>query len=143
LCCRGISGSLENRIFRLKVRRCVAVCSHGALEHTDVFDKVLVISPAQAEQFLRSRRSVRQFKDKPVDRDCPTASNSQLAEWVVLNDPKRLQVRSIAGQVDCRSGCKPLVPYHHLLVKAWDAGPCLVVAMVPYRIVDLILALSY
>jgi hypothetical protein len=57
------------------------------------------ISPAQAEQFLRSRRSVRQFKDKPVDRDCPTASNSQLVEWVVLNDPKRLQVRSVAGQV--------------------------------------------
>ena len=30
---------------------------------------------------------------------------------------------AIAGQVGCRSGCKPLVPYHHLLVKAWDAGP--------------------
>ena len=164
----------ENEALCIRCGHCVAVCPHGALEHTDVswsaIDKELVISPAQAEQFLRSRRSVRQFKDKPVEqpvmqqlieiaRYAPTASNSQLVEWVVLNDPKRLH--AIAGQVIdwmrslLQTPGSAVMPYHHLLVKAWDAGidtvlrsaPCLVIAIapgpVPYRMVDLTLALSY
>jgi len=54
---------------------CVAVCPTGALsrEHMSPEDcppvqKDLVISPKQAEQFFRSRRSIRNYKDKPVER---------------------------------------------------------------------------
>jgi nitroreductase/NAD-dependent dihydropyrimidine dehydrogenase PreA subunit len=156
---------------------CVAVCPHGALDHADVplaecpsVDPVLAISKAQAEQFLRSRRSVRQFADKPVDaetlqrlieiaRYAPTGSNGQPLEWLVINDKTRLG--ELAGQVvDWMKGVlkdpkAKIMPYLPMLVKAWDAGidsilrsaPCLVTAMAPATarngMVELSLALSY
>jgi nitroreductase/NAD-dependent dihydropyrimidine dehydrogenase PreA subunit len=156
---------------------CVAVCPQGALDHAEVLlaactdiDKALVISTGQAEQFLRSRRSIRRFKDKPVEqatlqrlieiaRYAPTANNSQLVEWLVIDDPQRLH--AIAGQaIDWMRSLlqepKSLVmTYYPLLVNAWEAGidsilrsaPCLVAAMAPgpapNRMVDLTLALSY
>ncbi len=167
----------ESEAMCIRCGHCVAVCPHGALDHAEVplaactvIDKALVLSTAQAEQFLRSRRSVRRFKDKPVEkvtlqhliesaRYAPTAGNSQLVEWLVINDRKLLH--TISGQVidwmrvllqDPKS---PVAPYYPALVKAWEAGvdsvlrsaPCLVVAMapgsMPIRMVDLTLALSY
>jgi nitroreductase len=133
-------------------------------------DKALVISSDQAEQFLRSRRSVRQFKDKPVEkatlqrlietaRYAPTASNTQLVEWLVIDDPQRLH--AIAAQVVdwmralLQDPKATVMPYYPVIVKAWDAGfdsvlrsaPCLVTAMAPgpapVRMIDLTLALSY
>jgi nitroreductase/NAD-dependent dihydropyrimidine dehydrogenase PreA subunit len=169
--------SLESEAMCLGCGHCVAVCPHGALDHAEVplaactdIDKALIISADQAEQFLRSRRSVRRFKDKPVEqatlrrlieiaRYAPTASNSQLVEWLVIADPQRLH--AITGQVidwmrsllqDPKS---QVMPYYPLLVNAWEAGidsilrsaPCLVAAMAPgpapNRMVDLTLALSY
>ena len=83
---------------------CVAVCPHGAMSHTKVpiedcspIQKELVINEPQVVQFLRSRRSIRQFKDKPVEKQkiqrlieiaryAPTASNTQLVEWLVFAD---------------------------------------------------------
>jgi NAD-dependent dihydropyrimidine dehydrogenase PreA subunit len=54
---------------------CVAVCPTGAFslewlspEECPAIRKELMLSPEQAEQFLRSRRSIRVFKDKPVER---------------------------------------------------------------------------
>ena len=75
---------------------CVAVCPHGALSHTRVpieefpsVEKDLVLNEKQAVQFLRSRRSIRVYKDKAVEKEkiqklieiaryAPTGSNSQL-----------------------------------------------------------------
>jgi nitroreductase/NAD-dependent dihydropyrimidine dehydrogenase PreA subunit len=167
----------ESEPMCIRCGHCVAVCPHGALDHAEVplsactvIDKALDISPVQAEQFLRSRRSVRRFKDKPVEQPvlqrlieiacyAPTASNSQLVEWLVINNPKQLY--AIAGQVIdwMRSMLKDpksvVMPYYPLLVSAWEAGidtvlrsvPCLVVAMAPgpapNRMVDLTLALGY
>ena len=168
---------IESEAMCIRCGHCVAVCPHGALDHAEVslarcpeIDDKLAISPAQTEQFLRSRRSVRQFKDKPVEkavmqqligiaRYAPTASNSQLVEWLVINDSQRLH--TVAAQVIdwMRSLLKdpkaPTMPYYPVLVKAWDAGidsvlrsaPCLVTAMAPgpasVRMIDLTLALSY
>ena len=165
------------KAYCLRCGHCVAVCPHGAMDHAEVplnqcpaVDPALAISRDQAEQFLRSRRSVRQFKDKPIEKEllqrlietaryAPTASNSQALVWRVINDPKR--VRTIAGEVigwmrglvaDPKA---TVMPYMPLLVKGWDAGidtilrsaPCLVVAMAPsgarHGMVDLTLALSY
>ncbi|CAB1076729.1 4Fe-4S dicluster domain / Nitroreductase [Olavius algarvensis Delta 1 endosymbiont] len=87
---------------------CVAVCPHGALSvaGVDVADcpeivKDLVLSWDQADQFLRSRRSIRLFKDKAMDRAtltrlieaaryAPTASNAQNLEWTVIEGRHRL-----------------------------------------------------
>jgi len=162
----------------LRCGHCVAVCPHGALDHAEVpldgcdpVRKELTIGFEQAVQFLRSRRSVRRFKDRPVERDtlrrlidvarcAPTASNLQPVEWVVIDGREKVQglaeqavgwMRSVLAK-DAQPAYAPYLPR---LVAAWDAGsdavlrdaPCLVIAMAPKEaangMVDLALALSY
>ena len=88
---------------------CVAVCPKGSLSHKDMplahcpeIRDDLKISPEQTIQFLRNRRSIRVYKDKPVPRDllstlidtaryAPTGHNSQCVEWMVIDDPNLLK----------------------------------------------------
>jgi nitroreductase/NAD-dependent dihydropyrimidine dehydrogenase PreA subunit len=157
---------------------CVAVCPFGALDHERVplassplIQEDLCISGEQAIQFLRSRRSIRRFLDRPVEKEkiqklieaarcAPTGGNSQMVEWLVITEKERL--KKIAGMtVDWMRVLAedPRVvaaaPYLPAAVAAWDAGcdsvlrgaPALVVAMAPAKAingyVDLTLALSY
>lgn len=86
---------------------CVAVCPVGALTLPEVsvsaeltpdqcasMPKDLRLSPDQADQFLKGRRSIRTYKDKPVSEDvlthlldvsrfAPSAKNGQPAQWIV------------------------------------------------------------
>ena len=89
----------------LRCGHCVAVCPHGALDHAQVhrslcppIDKDKALSEDQAEQFLRSRRSVRRFKDQPVAqatlqrlieiaRYAPTSSNMQTYSIIIVRSP--------------------------------------------------------
>ncbi|MCP4630774.1 MAG: ferridoxin [bacterium] len=91
---------------------CVAVCPHGALSVTGVdiedcpkIEKKLVLFWDQTEQFLRSRRSIRLFKDKAMDRGtleklietaryAPTAGNAQNLHWTVIEGRDRLETLS-------------------------------------------------
>ena len=91
---------------------CVAVCPYGALSVTGVaiedcpeIEKDLVLSWDQAKQFLRSRRSIRWFKDKAMDRGtlealihtaryAPTASNAQNLHWTVIEGRENLELLS-------------------------------------------------
>ena len=84
---------------------CIAVCPTGALslagKHAGdliPLDPALGIAPEAAEQFLRSRRSVRRFKSKPVEHDlvrrcidsarfAPSGVNTQPVNWIVAEDP--------------------------------------------------------
>jgi nitroreductase len=70
--------------------------------------KELELSREQAEQFLRSRRSIRTFKEKPAERAklemllemacfAPSAKNSQPWHWTVVERPA--EVRHLAGLV--------------------------------------------
>ncbi len=158
---------------------CVAVCPHGALSHKKVpvlkcpdIRKDLIIDAEQAVQFLRSRRSIRFFKERPVEKDkiqklievaryAPTASNTQRVEWTVFTD--KTKIRSLAGlTIDWMKNVKhetprqnALLPYIPLVIAAWNAGvdavlreaPALVIASAPKDsidgMVDLSLALSY
>jgi nitroreductase/NAD-dependent dihydropyrimidine dehydrogenase PreA subunit len=162
----------------IRCGHCVAVCPHGAMSHADVpmesspeIRDALKISEAQAEQFLRSRRSVRVFKDKPVEREkiqrlieiaryAPTGGNAQAIEWVVITDKSRL--KKIAGltvdwvrQLAKDPKVVAAAPYLPMVVAAWDAGfdsvlrnaPAVVVASAAGEImtgqVDLTIALTY
>jgi nitroreductase/NAD-dependent dihydropyrimidine dehydrogenase PreA subunit len=157
---------------------CVAICPHSALSHERIpieacrpIDKDLVINENQAIQFLRSRRSVRFFKDKPVEKEtlqnlieiaryAPTGGNSQLVEWTVLNDKEK--IHDIAGltvegmrQMLANDPDGNFPPYFPLIIAAWDFGldvvlrdaPALVIASAPAAAVggmtDVSLALSY
>ena len=55
---------------------CVAVCPTGALELSTMtvgmcapIKKDLIATPEQLEQFLKSRRSIRAYKEKPVEHE--------------------------------------------------------------------------
>jgi len=156
---------------------CVAVCPHGALSHDQVpiekcstIDNDLIIDENQAVQFLRSRRSIRFFKDEPPDkailqrlieiaRYAPTGGNGQLVEWLVLTD--QAGIREMAGMaVDwmrkvLEKAPQSAPPYMPVVVSSWDMGfdavlrdaPVLVVASAPEEaangMVDVTLALSY
>lgn len=157
---------------------CVVVCPHGALSHARVpldecppIQKDLKINEEEAVQFLRSRRSVRFFKDQPVEREtiqklidiaryAPTGSNSQTVEWIVHTD--RDKIKDISGMViewmKAELEKSPDVfsaPYMPIVVAAWDFGfdavlrnaPALITASAPgdssNGMVDLTLAFSY
>lgn len=162
----------------LRCGHCVAVCPHGALSHADVpleecppLQKNAAVTHEQRVQLLRSRRSVRRFKEKPVEREtlqqlieiaryAPTASNAQPVVWSVMY--ARDQIHGVAEMViqwmrrvlekDPQPAQAPYIP---LLVGAWDMGydaivnnaPGLIVASAPKEdsngMVDLTLALSY
>jgi nitroreductase len=131
----------------------------------------LTVDTHQAIQFLRSRRSIRHYKKRPVEkgtiealikvaRYAPTAGNSQLVRWTVFTDPA--QLKTIAQQtVDCLRDIVATQPKETspaslpLILAAWDIGndailrgaPSLIVASAPQEnpsgLVDVSLALSY
>lgn len=88
---------------------CVAICPVAALnneknplEKQVPLEKYPVLDAATAAKFLRSRRSVRCFKNKPVEREiilklleiarfAPSGGNSQGLSYLVLDDPKVLR----------------------------------------------------
>lgn len=162
----------------LECGHCVAVCPHGALDHeriliknSPVIREELRIGEEQAMQFLRSRRSIRRFQDKPVEKEkiqklisgaryAPTGGNSQMVEWFVLNDKKRIRdIAALTIDFIRQMSKDPQVmaerPYLPMIVAAWDAGndsvlrgaPAVVIASAPKEamngMVDLTLALSY
>jgi nitroreductase/NAD-dependent dihydropyrimidine dehydrogenase PreA subunit len=95
--------------------QCVAVCPHGACSITEMpvgscppVRPEWRLSPEQAEHFLRSRRSIRVYKEKQVDpgtlerligvaRYAPSGHNRQPVRWLVISG--REPVRALAGHV--------------------------------------------
>ncbi len=157
---------------------CVAVCPHGALSVTGVdiedcpeIKKDLALSWDQAKQFIRSRRSIRLFKDKAMNKEileqlietaryAPTASNAQNLHWTVIEGRDKLEAlsqetinwmkRVIEAQPD-----SPMADYFRPVVARWATGydgilrtaQTLIVASAPKEnangLVDLSIALAY
>ena len=124
---------------------CVAVCPHGALsldemktEDCPPIREELEVGSEQVEQLFRSRRSIRSYRDKGVEREklaklvdmahyAPTGSNSQQLQWLVINS--REQLHAMAGIII--DMLRHLVKEGHPLAKAyklersiaaWEAG---------------------
>jgi len=129
----------------IRCGHCVAVCPHGAFSHEDIpiesspeIRKDLLIDEAGAEQFLRSRRSVRIFKDTPVEKEklqrlievaryAPTGGNNQSIQWAVITDRSRLKrisartvewIRQLVKNPDVVAA----MPYLPNVVAGWDQG---------------------
>ena len=82
---------------------CVAVCPHGALTHRNLspedcpaVDKEMILDEKQTEHFLRHRRSIRTYKNRPIEKEkleklitmasyAPSGHNSQPVHWQVIN----------------------------------------------------------
>ncbi len=84
--------------------QCMAICRHGAISHSEF--PATTIKPIQFEQMptteqvlalLKTRRSIRAFRDKPLAKDtletiingarfAPSGHNSQSTEFLVVQD---------------------------------------------------------
>jgi len=164
--------------FCMTCGHCVAVCPHGALSVNGVsielcpeIERALILSWDQTKQFLRSRRSIRVFKDKAIDREtleqliemaryAPTASNAQNLHWTVIEGRDKLEKlsqetinwmkRIIEAQPD-----SAVADYFRTVVARWNTGydgilrtaQTLIVASAPKEnangLVDLSIALAY
>lgn len=99
----------------IRCGHCVAVCPTAALsldtlstEECLPVTKDMLLNAEQAEHFLRYRRSIRNYKDKPVDKEtlseliriashAPTGHNSQPVFWQVIYG--REDVKRLSGMV--------------------------------------------
>ncbi len=101
----------------IRCGHCVSACPSGSLQHAEipmeqcpVIREELRLSEEQSEQFLRSRRSIRNYRDKKVPREslqklievaryAPTGHNTQSVEWLVLSDREELnKLVAIVGE---------------------------------------------
>lgn len=130
---------------------CVAVCPTQAMHHVELPDDEFLPamnqwpSPETMDGFLRSRRSVREFKQKPVGKEtmlalldvarrAPTASNSQKLHWIVIEGREKLHAiaeETVNGGI--------VAGMHAALIEQWEGGydfvlrgaPTVVVACAP------------
>ena len=130
---------------------CVAVCGCGALTHAGLPQEEFLPAtknlptPEGMDDFLKSRRSVREFKDRPVARKtlealldvarrAPTASNSQKLHWIVVEGKESVQAMAAEAMSWLRNAGIPAA-----MVEQWDGGydfilraaPTVVVACAP------------
>ena len=142
----------------IRCGHCVAVCPTGSLSHRDMEVKScppiqpeLSLSVAQSEQFLRSRRSIRVYRDKPVAqaelahlieiaRYAPSGHNSQGAEWLVLGD--RAELGRLAGIVVdwmrwMQANMEEVAQILHLdrTIARWQAGEDVILRGAPVVII--------
>ncbi len=140
--------------FCIRCGHCVAVCPHGACSlagmRTEDCPQVredLALSAGHVEHFLRSRRSIRTYLDKAIERDkleklidiaryAPTGSNSQQVNWFAVNS--REAVQRMAGLVV--DLIRHMIAEKHPMgekynfprfVKAWEAGTDLITRGAP------------
>jgi nitroreductase/NAD-dependent dihydropyrimidine dehydrogenase PreA subunit len=133
---------------------CVAACPYGACsldtmptESCPPVRPEWHLTPEQAEHFLRSRRSIRAYKDAAVDpgrlerlirvaRFAPSGHNGQPVRWLVISGCE--PVRALAGHViewmRTLLEQKPLVGLDRLL-KAWDDGKDPICRRAPHLVV--------
>jgi nitroreductase/NAD-dependent dihydropyrimidine dehydrogenase PreA subunit len=142
---------------------CVAVCPREAIDNIKAplanqipIETTPVLDPGAAKNFLRSRRSIRDYQQKTVPREkilqlldiarfAPTAANSQGVAYHIIDDPNMLHNITTAGinwieeQIETSI---PDIPHFAELVNVvdnyrktgrnvvlWNA-PCLIVAVV-------------
>ncbi|MCP3926805.1 MAG: hypothetical protein GY714_29950 [Desulfobacterales bacterium] len=93
----------------IKCWHCISICPKAAISSPDVKQENLMrlkkedfLTTEVAEKFIRSRRSIRKFKDETIPpetienwlditRWSPTASNSQKLNWIVIKDKEKLK----------------------------------------------------
>jgi nitroreductase/NAD-dependent dihydropyrimidine dehydrogenase PreA subunit len=141
---------------------CVAICPTEAMhqrsmgpEDCEPIDIHLIPKWDRVRQYLISRRSVRGYIKKPVEKNkvlelldvarwAPNGANRQVVRWLVVNDPA--EVHRIAQMtIDWMKAVKEKNPALYqeanleVFVEAWDGGedrisrgaPCVIQALAP------------
>jgi len=157
---------------------CVTVCPTGALSREDMrpeecppIQKQLQINSEQAEQFFKARRSIRNYKEKPVEGDklnklidmagyAPSGHNARPVHLLIIEDAS--EVRNLSGLVIewmrlMIKDAPDMAEQLHLdrVVGFWDEGKDPVCRNAPHLVIahapeiggtpheDCVLALSY
>lgn len=131
---------------------CVTACPSEALSNVKVplyecipIRKELQPIPVSVDQFLKSRRSIRIFKEKSVPHDileqildcarwAPSASNNQSVRWIVVE--RREDVRRLAALAAEWIRHENLTSAQRF-VTAWDQGRDMILRSAPHLIVAL------
>lgn len=131
--------------FCISCGHCVAVCPHGAMSHAamdsvscEPVKRELFPTLDQIQQFLCARRSIRVYKDKPIERNritsvidiaryAPSGTNMQPVKWLVIDDQHeitRLTGLVVDWMVHLIDDKSPLAESMHLdrIVAAWEDG---------------------
>lgn len=137
---------------------CVAVCPHAAIslavmkpEDCPPVYKRMALGRERVEHFLRSRRSIRTYKNKEIERDslmdlidiahhAPTGSNSQQVGWLVINSRDRVRALSGIAAEWMRHLIReknPIAEKYRMegIVRAWDMGVDLICRGAPGLVV--------
>jgi nitroreductase/NAD-dependent dihydropyrimidine dehydrogenase PreA subunit len=142
----------------IKCGHCVAVCPLAAIgietmmpQDCALVRKELLLSPEQAEHFLKTRRSIRTYKQEPVPREtleklidiasyAASGHNTQPLSWLIIEDSQ--EVRRLAGMVVdwMRVAMKEmpgLADFLHFdsIVNDWDQGRDRIMRSAPHAIV--------
>lgn len=137
---------------------CVSVCPQGAItlktmqpENLAAIQENLLPGQDQVEHFLTSRRSIRAYKSRPVDRKAleklvstagyaPSGHNTQPVEWLVVENPD--EVRRLSGIVVdwmrymIKEKPEMAGPLHmDMVVAGWDAGMDVICRGAPHVVV--------
>lgn len=147
---------------------CVAVCPNGALAHAGLPEGAILPidgalpEPAALDGLLIGRRSVREFKNRPIGRDAlealldvarraPTAVNSQKLHWIVADGAEKVRALSAEAMDWARASNR----YSAAFLERWDRGddpilrgaPAAVAACAPagydWGALDCTIALTY
>jgi nitroreductase/NAD-dependent dihydropyrimidine dehydrogenase PreA subunit len=123
--------------------QCVSICPQGAVVHADFpsdrvrsINQELIPSGEQVLELLKTRRSVRALRDRPVERDliekiidaarfAPSARNSQSTEYIVVQDKavlrKILELTTLHQARVIQRVSNPL-PAFARLIRAFENG---------------------
>jgi len=141
----------------IRCQHCLAVCSTGALSILGL-DPVQSISlpgnlpaPEQMEILIKARRSVRYYKNKPVDSEtisrlldivahCPTGVNNRQLLFTVVEDQdtmNKLRRETMAGirRAVQNKTLPPGLEFFEGILGAWDAGRDIIFRGAPHLLI--------
>lgn len=124
---------------------CEAVCPTGAmvvnaprLDQTTYASGAMEIEPERLGAYLRMRRSIRRYREEPVDRAtieqlmdivrfAPTGRNRQDVRWLIIHETKevrRLTAMAIDRMRETGAAGSPLAARFNVpgMVRAWEEG---------------------
>lgn len=120
---------------------CEVSCPSGALllnirpdEKVEIHPDDGILSSVDLSVYLKKRRSIRHFTDKPVPREkilqildiaryAPSGVNAQPVQWLVVHDPgdvKKIAGLTIEWMKTLQNTNHPLSEYSSVLIRAWE-----------------------
>lgn len=131
---------------------CVSVCPHSAVHHkalalddSPIINQNLAVSLPALHQLMKSRRSVREFRNEPVPealvkevletaRWAPSAVNRQPVDWLIIQNPA--EVRQLAGLVvEFLRTLDTLAPRYAAFIEMWEQGKDPILRNAPHLVV--------